>query len=216
MELAVYNLAGEVVSQIQVSDAVFGAPFNGPLVHQAVTAQQANSRQGNASTKGRSEVSGSGRKIYRQKGTGRARHGDRQAPIFRGGGVVFGPKPRSFRQALPRKMRRQAIRCALSAKVTDEELVVVEGLSLTTPNTRQITQMLKALGAANSALVIIPEVDQAVILSARNLPRVKTTLARLLNATDLLSHRNVVMTVEAVRQVENWLAPAAESQEQAA
>lgn len=216
MELAVYNQAGEIVGQIQVSDAVFGVPFNGPLVHQAVAAQQANSRQGNASTKGRSEVSGSGRKIFRQKGTGRARHGDRRAPIFRGGGVVFGPKPRSFRQALPRKMRRQAIRCALSAKVTDEELVVVEGLSLTTPNTRQIAQMLGALGAASSALVIIPEVDQAVILSARNLPRVKTTLARLLNSVDLLSHRNVVMTVEAVRQVENWLAPAVESQEQAA
>lgn len=216
MELAVYNEAGEVVDQIQVSDAVFGAPFNGSLVHQAVVAQQANARQGNASTKTRAEVSGSGRKIHRQKGTGRARHSDRRAPLFRGGGVTFGPKPRSFRQALPRKMRRQAIRCALSAKVADEELVVVVGLSFAAPNTRKMAEILNVLGAKTSTLVVTPEVDQVMIRSARNLPRVKPTLARLLNVVDLLSHRNVVMTVEAVRRVEDWLGATRETQGQVA
>lgn len=216
MELAVYSEAGEVVGQIQVSEAVFGVPFNGPLVHQAVVAQQANARQGTVSTRGRSEVSGSGRKMYRQKGTGRARHGNRRAPVFRGGGVTFGPKPRSFRQALPRKMRRQAIRCALSAKVADEELVVVEGLSLEEPDTKKMAQILHALGAGTSALVVTPEVDQTVIRSSRNLPRVETTLARLLNVVDLLSHKNVVMTVEAVRQVEGWLGAVGDSRRQAA
>ena len=216
MELVVYNEAGEVVERIEVSDAVFGASFNGPLVHQAVVAQQANARQGTASTKSRSNVAGSGRKMFKQKGTGRARHGDRRAPIFKGGGVTFGPQPRSYRQALPKKMRRQAIRSALAAKVGDEELVVVNGFSLEEPATKRMGQVLTALGAGSSTLVVTPEVDKAVVLSARNLPRVRTTLARLLNVVDLLSHRNVVMTVEAVRQVEGWLDPARDVRKPAA
>ncbi|MFC1915853.1 50S ribosomal protein L4 [Chloroflexota bacterium] len=202
MQIPVYNLTGEVVEHIEVSDQVFAVPFNEGVVHQAVVRQQANARQGTASTKTRGEVSGSGRKLFRQKGTGNARAGNRKSPLRRGGGIVFGPQPRSYRQAMPKKMRQLALRCALSAKVRDEELMVLEKLELEEPKTKQMVQILSALGVNSSALVITPEPETNVVKSARNLKGIKTMPANLLNVLDVLSHKMILMTVTAVRKAE--------------
>ena len=202
MQVSVYNTAGEVVDNIEISEHVFGVPFNQAVVHQAVVRQQANARQGTASTKTRSEVSGSTRKMYRQKGTGYARAGSRRSPIRRGGGITFGPKPRSYRQAMPKKMRRLALRCVLSAKARDEELIVLEQLKLDQPKTKEMGGILAALGVDSSALIVTSEPEENVVKSARNLPGIKTMPASLLNVVDILSRKMLVMTVEAVRKAE--------------
>ena len=202
MKVPVYNTAGEEVEKIEVSDHVFGVPFNETVVHQVMVAQRANARQGTASTKTRSEVTGSTRKLFRQKGTGNARPGDVKSPLRRGGGITFGPRPRSYRQAIPKKMRRLALRCVLSAKARDNELVVLEQLSFEQPRTRDMVQILAALGVDSSALVVIPESEENVVKSARNIPRIKTTPASLLNVVDIISHKVLLMTVPAVRKVE--------------
>jgi len=202
VQVSVYNVAGEVVDSIEVSDYVFDIPFNQAVVHQAVVRQQANARQGTHKTKTRSEVSGTTRKMYRQKGTGNARAGSRRSPLRRGGGVVFGPRPRSYRQAMPKKMRRLALRCVLSAKARDEELILLEQLKIDEPKTREMEKILTALGVESSALIVTSEPEENVVKSARNLPGIKITPASLLNTVDILSRKMLLMTVEAVRKAE--------------
>ncbi len=202
MKVPVYNLAGEVVKNIKVSDHVFGVSFNEAVVHQAMVRQQANARQGTASTKTRAEVSGTGRKLYRQKHTGMARAGSRRSPLRRGGGIAFGPKPRSYHQAMPKKMRQLALRCMLSAKAKDKELMVLEQLELDEPKTKEMARILTGLGVDSSALIVTKEAEGNVVKSARNLPQIKTSPANLLNVVDLLSCRVLLMTEAAVRRAE--------------
>lgn len=209
MQAAVYSLSGEVIKQIEVSDDVFGVPFNEALVHQAVVRQQANRRQGTASTKTRGEVAGSGIKLYAQKHTGRARAGDIRSPLRRKGGVVFGPKPRDYRQAMPKKMRQLAIRCALSAKASGGELKILEALQFEQPKTKNMSSVLNALGADASVLVVVETASRNVTLSGRNLEGVKTLPVDLLNVVDILSYRALIMTEAAVRKSERfWGQPA--------
>jgi large subunit ribosomal protein L4 len=202
MQLPVYSLGGEIVRQIEVSDRLFAEPFNEAVVHQAMVRQQANARQGTASTKTRSEVVGSSRKLFRQKHTGFARAGSIRSPIRRGGGIVFGPKPRSYRQAMPKKMRRLALRCLLSAKARDGELKVIEELELAEPKTREMVRILTALGVDSSALIVTGGSDVKVTKSARNLSLVKAMPASILSVVDLLSYRVLLMTESAVRKAE--------------
>lgn len=202
MEVPVYSLTGEVAKHIEISDSVFAVPFNEAVVHQALVRQQANARQGTASTKTRGEVSGSTRKLYRQKHTGMARAGSIKSPLRRGGGIIFGPKPRSYRQAMPKKMRRLALRCVLSAKARDGELKVVEQLKLDQPATKEMAGILAALGVDSSALIITSEPEENVVKSARNLAGIKTLPANILNVVDILSYKMLLMTEAAVRQTE--------------
>jgi len=202
MEIPVYSLAGEVVKHIEISDKVFAVPFNQAVVHQALLRQRANARQGTANTKTRSEVSGTTKKLFRQKHTGLARAGSRRSPVRRGGGIAFGPKPRSYEQAMPKKMRQLALRCVLSAKAGDGELVVLEQLKLDEPRTKQMAQILAALGVDSSALIVTNEPEYNVIKSARNLAEIKTMPANLLNVVDILSYKMLLMEVAAVRKAE--------------
>jgi len=202
VQVPVYNLGGEVVKNIEISDAVFAVPFNQSVVHQALVRQRANARQGTVSTKTRSEVAGSGRKLYRQKGTGNARAGSIRSPLRRGGGIVFGPSPRSYRQAMPQKMRRLALRCLLSAKAGDGSLKVLDELKLIQPKTKEMVRILAALGVDSSALIATSQPEENVVKSSRNLVGIKVLPARLLNVVDLLSHKVLLMTEAAVRQVE--------------
>ncbi len=206
MEVSVHNTAGEVVDSIEISDEVFAAPVNSALLHQAVTRQLANARIGTASTKTRGMVAGTTAKPFRQKGTGRSRQGMKKAPHWTGGGVVFGPHPRSYAQALPRQMRRQAIKSALSVKVTEQHLIVVDGLQFEAPKTKAMVTVLNNLGSAqDTTLIILPRPDANVIKSASNIPGVETISADSLNVVDILYHSYVVMPVEAVRRVEQAL-----------
>jgi len=202
MQVPVYSLTGEIIKQIEISDRVFAVPFNQAVVHQAMVRQQANARQGTASAKTRSEVAGSGRKLFRQKHTGMARAGDRRSPLRRGGGVIFGPKPRSYRRAMPKKMRQLALRCVLSAKTGDGELMVLEQLKLDEPKTKEMVQILESLGVDLSALIVTDEVEDNVVKSARNLAKIKTMPASLLNVIDVLSFKKLLMTEAAVRKAE--------------
>ena len=202
MQVSVYNTAGKVIDQIEVDEAVFGVQPNEAVVHQALVRQRANARQGTADTKTRREVFGSGRKMYRQKHTGMARAGTRRSPLRRGGGVIFGPHPRSYRQAMPKKMRRLALRSILSSKLAEEQLRVVDSFGLEQPQTKQVEQILKALSIDSSALLVTAQVDMNVVKSARNIEMVKILPADMLNVVDLLSHDMLIMTVDAVRRVE--------------
>ncbi len=202
VKVSVYNIKGEVVDHIELDDDVFGVSQNDAVLHQALVMQLANARQGTASTKTRAQVAGGGRKPFRQKGTGRARRGSETSPLLRGGGVIFGPHPRSYRQAMPKKMRRLALRCALSAKVVSGEMIVVDNLALSEPKTREMASILTALGVGPSALIVTAEPDLNVYKSARNLERTKTLPANMLNVDDLLSYRTLVLTLAAVQHVE--------------
>jgi len=202
MQAPLYNLAGEVVGNIDISDSVFGVPLNEDLVHQAVLRQLANARQGNASTKTRGEVNGSTRKLYKQKGTGNARAGGRKSPTRKGGGSVFGPHPHSYRQAMPKKMQQLALRCALSAKMNDGELRILESFKLDEVKTRVMAAVLDALKVEKTVLVVTSESNDNVIKSARNLPGVKTMPASILNVVDVLNYRTLLMEVAAVRKAE--------------
>jgi len=202
VQVPVYSLTGEVVKHTEISEQVFGVPFNEAVVHQAVVRQRANARQGTASTKTRSEVAGSGRKLFRQKHTGLARAGNRKSPLRRGGGVTFGPKPRSYRQAMPKKMRQLALRCVLSAKARDGELKVLEQLELDEPRTKEMVKILSALEVDSSSLIVTDEPKENVIKSARNLTRIKTMPANLINVIDISSHKMLLMTEAAVRKTE--------------
>jgi large subunit ribosomal protein L4 len=202
MRVPVYNMGGEVVRQIDIDDSVFAVPLNEAVVHQALVRQLANTRQGTASTKTRSEVAGSKQKMYRQKHTGRARAGSIRSPLRRGGGVTFGPKPRSYRQAMPKKMRQLALKCVLSAKAKDNEIMVLDKLKLNEPKTKEIIKLLTTLGVESSAIITTIEPMGNVVKSARNLPSVVTVPAQLLNVVDITSHKLLLMTEDAVRQVE--------------
>jgi large subunit ribosomal protein L4 len=207
VEIPVYSLTGEVVKHVEISDSVFAVPFNQAVVHQALVRQQANARQGTASTKTRSEVSGSTRKLSRQKHTGMARAGSIRSPLRRGGGIIFGPKPRSYRQAMPKKMRRLALRCVLSAKAKDGELKVLEKLGFDQPKTREMEEVLAALGVDSSALIVTSEPEENVVKSARNLTGIKTLPANILNVVDILSYKMLLMTEAAVRKTEQLWGP---------
>lgn len=202
MQFPVHNINGEVVDNIEINDRVFGLPFNEAVVHQAVVRQQANARQGTASAKTRSEVAGTTKKMYRQKGTGYARAGSKRSPLRRGGGIIFGPKPRNYRQAIPKKMRQLAIKCALSAKARSQELVILDQLSFERPKTKEMVKVLVALGVDSSALIVTSEPEENLVKSARNLPAVYTIRANLLNVVDILSNKILLMTVDAVRKTE--------------
>jgi len=202
VKVPVYNLAGEEVRQIDISDALFGVPFNEAVVHQVMVGLRANARQGTAATKTRGMVAGSKKKLYRQKGTGNARAGTKKSPLRVGGGIVFGPHPRDYRQDIPKKMRRLALKCVLSAKVSEGGLKVLDAFDYEAPGTRQMISALAALNVGQSALIVTPEPDINVIKSASNLPKVKTTPASVLNLLDVLNYETVVMTEGAVRVAE--------------
>jgi large subunit ribosomal protein L4 len=202
VEVPVYNASGQVVKNIEISDRVFAVPFNEAVVHQAVVRQQANARQGTSSTKTRGEVAGSTRKLFRQKHTGMARAGSKKSPLRRGGGITFGPKPRSYQQDMPKKMRQLALRCALSAKTRDKELRVLEELKLDQPKTKLMAGILAALGVDSTALIVADAPEENLIKSARNLAGIKTLPANILNVVDILSYKMLLMTESAVRRAE--------------
>ena len=203
MKLELRDLSGAVIDSIEVLDDVFGAPANDPLVHQVMVGQLANRRQGTAKVKTRAEVSGGGAKPRPQKGSGRARQGSIRSPQWKGGGVVFGPAPRSYRQRTPRQMRRESIKIVLSGKVRDRQLLVIENLNLDQPKTKEMAKVLKALSVDSSALVVADGASAEVIRAARNIPRIRTLPAALLNTTELLNARKIIMTLEAVQKAES-------------
>ena len=202
MKLTVQNTQGGTVREINVRDDVFGAPQNEALVHQVTVGQLANQRQGTAETKTRGRVSGGGRKPFAQKGTGSARAGSIRSPIWRGGGVVFGPHPRSYRQRTPKRMRRLALVSVLSDKVRDGELMVIDSFALDQPKTAEMARILETLDVTSSVLLVVDGSDAAFVAASRNIQKLKTLPASLLNALDLMNHRKVIMTVEAVRKAE--------------
>jgi large subunit ribosomal protein L4 len=204
----VKNIKGEVVGSFDLDDSVFGVEPNRAVVHQAVVAQLANQRKGTADTKTRGEVRGGTHKMWRQKGTGRARQGDRRAPHWTGGGVVFGPHPRSYHKDLPRKMRRIAMKSALSSRVADSTLTVLDDLALTAPKTREIRGILTALGVNRSALIVVGERDEAISRASRNLPEVRAVTPGGLCLLDVLKFRHLVLTKAAVEALTEQLTTA--------
>ncbi len=204
--VALYNTQGEQVGEISLADSVFGVKVNEAAMHQAVLAYLANQRQGTADTKTRTEVRGGGRKPWRQKGTGRARHGSIRSPIWKGGGVVFGPHPRSYRMGLPKKVKRLALKSALSSKVNAGAIIVLDQLAMTEPKTREMVRVLGNLKAGRKVLIVTDTPQENVIKSARNIPGVKTTNAGQLNVYDILNNDNLIITRDAVVRVEEVFA----------
>ncbi len=207
-EIAVYSAQGTAGQAVALRDDVFGGEPNQVLLHQAVVRQQANRRQGTHDTQTRAEVSRTTKKVWRQKGTGRARQGSRKGPHWTGGGVAFGPHPRSHRLDMPKKMRQAAIRSALAAKTAAGELLLLEELSMSTPSTKQLRQLLHTVAGDRSILLMLDVSHRPVQLSARNLQGVTTATVENINAYDLLRHRHVVMTVAAARTLEERYARA--------
>ncbi len=203
MQIPVFNMAGDQVEEYDLPDAIFGAKINIPLMHQAYVRQMANARQGTHSTKTRGENNRTKAKWYRQKGTGRARHGSRNAPIFVGGGIAHGPRPRKYTKKMPRKMRRAALRSALSAVAAEQQIVLVDSLKLDAPSTRQMNEALTRLAGSDSILLVLPgDSDEVVEKSARNLARVKILKAGYLNIRDLLQYDRVVVPLEALEVIQ--------------
>ena len=202
MELPLRNSQGEVTGSVEVSEALFDQPMNQALVHQAVVMYQLNRRQGNHSTKTRAEVSGGGRKPWPQKHTGRARQGSTRSPQWRHGGVAFGPKPRSYRRDMPKRMRHQALRCVLSEKARAGKLTLVDDLSVSSARTKDMIGLLRNLGASKSTLIVTREPDENVVRSAHNITKVWTLPVRLLNAYELLRRDGVIMSLAAVQEAE--------------
>ena len=202
MEVPVYNTKGEAVSKIELRDDIFGLSFNESVVHQALVRQLANQRLGAADTKTRSEVQGSGRKLFRQKHTGLARRGDRRSPILRGGGVVFGPHPRDYTQAMPKKMRQLALKCVLSDKIREGKLKVVDKLKFKEPKTKKMADFLVAMEVDSPALIGVAEAEPNLIRSVRNLPNIKALPVTQLNIADLLSYGTLILTTGAVAKGE--------------
>lgn len=198
----VINMNGEKVSTIELSDAIFAIEANKPAMHMAVTNYLANQRQGTQSAKTRSEVKGGGQKPYRQKGTGRARQGSRRAPNHVGGGIVFAPKPRSYRYTINKKVRRLAMKSVFTSKVVENELIVIDAITFDKPKTKEMVKMLAAVNAEKKALIVLPEVDKNVIKSASNIPGVDTTIVTALNVYDMLNHTSLILTKDAVSKIE--------------
>jgi len=205
-KVSLYNISGAQVGEIELADAVFGIEPNAHVLHSAVTMQRAAERLGTHKVKGRSEVRGGGRKPWRQKGTGRARQGSIRSPQWKGGGTVFGPTPRSYAYKLPKKVRRLAIKSALSSKVIGGEIIVLDQLQMNAPKTKEFTAILKNLNVDRKALVVSALYDDNVALSARNIPGVKFVAADGINVLDVLTYDKLIMTKEAVQKVEEVLA----------
>ena len=206
MQVAVRNQSGDTVDTIELNDAVFGAPMNPTLVHQAMVIYQGNRRQGTHDTKTRAEVSGGGRKPWIQKHTGRARQGSTRAPQWRHGGVAFGPHPRSYRRALPKRMKRAAVRCVLSDKARSGRLVCLDSMDSVDGKTRSMSGLLDRLNVSGSALVVTLGTDKNVVQAAGNLKKVYTLPVNQLNAEVLLSRDVLVLTVDAARWADEYLA----------
>lgn len=202
MQVPVYNVGGEVIKNIEISDAVFAVPFNQAVVHQALVRQRADARQGNADTKGRGEVAGSGKKIFAQKHTGEARAGDKRSPTRRHGGVAFGPHPRDYRKAMPVKARQLALRCMLSSKASEGGLKILDKFTFEVPKTKEMIKVMGALKLDSTTLIVTSSSEGNMVKSARNIPGVKTMPAHILNVVDLLSYQTLVMTEDAVRKAE--------------
>lgn len=208
MQTTLYNQAGEQIGELELSDYIFGVTPNVPLMHQYVVMQAANARLGTHNTRGRGEVRGSTRKIYRQKGTGRARQGSVRAPHRKGGGVAHGPHPRSYAVKMLKKMRRLAVRSALSTKHGAEQIRFVDSISFDAPRTKDAIAFLKAHGIDGKTLIVIDrknEQSRIVQRSANNLPHVKTILAAYLNVRDLLQYDTIVMPQGAITVIESYL-----------
>jgi large subunit ribosomal protein L4 len=205
MLVPVHNMSGEKVEEAELRDDIFAVPINGPVMHQAFVRQLANARLGTHKTKTRGEVSGGGRKPWRQKGTGRARHGSIREPQWRGGGTVFGPRPRGYRQKMPRKMRRLALKSALSVKVADGQIMVLDALEMPKPKTRDMEAVLDNLDIYDTVLILLPERNTNVEKSANNLPYVKTLQAQYLNVRDILGYDYLIMPLEALKVIETIL-----------
>ena len=204
-KVSLFNQAGSSVGEIELNDKVFGIEPNESVLFEAIISQRASLRQGNHKVKNRSEVAGGGRKPWKQKGTGRARQGSIRSPQWRGGGVVFGPTQRSYAYKLPKKVRRLALKSALSAKVLEQNLVVLDALTFNAPKTKDFKAVLAALEINKKALFVTAEVNENAILSARNIPGVTVLTASGINVLDLLGHDKVVFTQDAVKKVEEVL-----------
>ncbi|MFO7683072.1 MAG: 50S ribosomal protein L4 [Chloroflexota bacterium] len=202
MQVQVYNMSGEEVSSVDLPADIFEAKVNRDLMHQALVRQLANKRLGTHKAKTRGEINKSTRKIYRQKGTGNARHGSRKAPIFVGGGVAHGPLPRKYTKKMPRKMRRAALRSALSVKAGNGDIVVLDKIGMDTPKTKEMVMMMDRLTNSNSALLVLAGHDNNVEMSARNAVDVKTLLASYLNIRDLLGYDKLVMPLDALEAIQ--------------
>lgn len=198
----VYNMKGAEVGELELNDSVFGVEYNEPLIHQAVVTYLANGRQGTKSTLTRTEVRGGGAKPWRQKGTGRARQGSIRAPQWRKGGIALGPKPRSYRYTLNKKLKRLAIKSVFSDKVAGSNLIVVDSIALEGFKTKAVVEMLKALGADKKALILMPELDQKLVKSAANIPGVKTALVNTINVYDLVNCDKFIVCKDAVAKLE--------------
>jgi large subunit ribosomal protein L4 len=205
MKVNVRNTSGSTVEELELSDDIFGIEPNTAVMHQALVRQLANQRLGTHKAKTRGEVSRTTAKWYRQKGTGRARHGSRKAPIFIGGGQAHKPVPRDYTQKMPRKMRRLALRSALSAKAAAEQLIILDKLAFDGPKTAEVLQLLDNLQVSGSAVILLPERNENVEKSARNLENVKTLRAGYLNIRDLLGHNYVILPKDAITQIESFL-----------
>ncbi|MFF0830862.1 50S ribosomal protein L4 [Brevibacillus sp. NPDC003359] len=205
-KVALYNQNGSQVGEIDLADSVFGIEPNSAVLYDAIVMQQASQRQGTHDVKNRSEVRGGGRKPWRQKGTGRARQGSIRSPQWKGGGVVFGPTPRKYGYKLNRKVRRLALKSALSAKVQSNEILVLEALNIAAPKTKEMTVVLNNLKADRKVLIVTSEYDQNVALASRNIPGTKIVDAAGINVLDLVAYDKVIVTKEAIAKVEEVLA----------
>ncbi|AZV61807.1 50S ribosomal protein L4 [Peribacillus castrilensis] len=205
-KVTLFNQTGSQVGDIELNESIFGIEPNNHVLFEAIIMQRASLRQGTHKVKNRSEVAGGGRKPWKQKGTGRARQGSIRSPQWRGGGVVFGPTPRSYAYKLPKKVRRLAIKSALSAKALEENILVLESLSFEAPKTKEFVAVLKNLSVDTKTLVVTDGLDEKVALSARNIPGVTVVEADGLNVLDVVSHNKLILTKSAVEKVEEVLA----------
>jgi large subunit ribosomal protein L4 len=205
--LPVVTIEGKEVRNLDLPDAVFGTALNSALIHEAVLAYRAAGRAGTHATKNRSDVRGGGKKPWKQKKTGRSRHGSIRSPIWKGGGTVFGPQPRDYSYSFPRRKRKGALRSALSAKLKDGKIVIVDSLAFEGPKTSRLAEAIGKLGVTGSALLIDEPGNRHLELSARNLPGVKTTLSTALNIVDVLRYETLILTAAAADRVAEVLAP---------
>ncbi|MDR2088229.1 MAG: 50S ribosomal protein L4 [Clostridiales Family XIII bacterium] len=201
-KVQVLTMSGEAAGEIELKDEVFGVEINQNAVHAVIKNYLANQRQGTQSAKTRAEVRGGGKKPFRQKGTGRARQGSRVSPNHVGGGIVFAPKPRDYRYTLPKKLRRLAMRSALSSKVAEKEIIVLDSLHFEAPKTKDMIRVLESIGAAKKSLIVLPEKDENVVRSAHNIPGVRTALVTTMNVYEILNHTSFIVTKEAVAGIE--------------
>jgi large subunit ribosomal protein L4 len=205
LELDVVNIENKKVGKARLDERIFGADVNKALIHEAVVMQRASMRQGTVATKTRGLVRGGGKKPWRQKGTGRARHGSTRSPIWKGGGTVFGPQPRSFGYAFPKKKYRAALRGALADKFQNKEMIVLDQLELAEPKTKPFVRTLKSLGLSKKTLIVVDEISKDLVLSSRNVPTVSLVSTKALNVYDLISHVHLIVTQQALTDIyETW------------